>query len=95
MISEVLDLRCPEGPRKLLAKLRVDGKPPVITSNNLLELACQDCRRKFRAEGETDISLILHRFDILGNLVETAIVRQVKTEIVRSEISGAEYPSEG
>lgn len=82
-----ISLRCPLGPRKLLAKLRVSGEQPEVTSGNLLEMACQDCRRRLRSEGHSDIKLILHRFDILGELVET--------EILRVAISGAEHPSEG
>jgi hypothetical protein len=82
-----IELRCPVGPRKLFAKLRLEGVQPIVTSGNLLEMACQDCRRRLRSEGRTDIGFVLHRFDIVGRLVETVIVAPVT--------DGAEYPSEG
>jgi hypothetical protein len=82
-----VELRCPVGPRKLFAKLRLDGVQPTVTSGNLLEMACQDCRRRARSEGRTDVGFVLHRFDIVGRLVETVIVAPV--------VDGAEYPSEG
>jgi hypothetical protein len=68
-----VELRCPTGPRKLFAKLRLEGAQPVITSDNLIELACQDCRRTLRKEGQ-DVALVLHRYDIIGNLIETVSV---------------------
>ena len=87
MIDSNVDLRCPLGPRKLLAKLRVADIQPTITSDNLLELCCPDCRRRLRSDGHSDIKFVLHRFNIVGELVET--------EIVRGHISASEYPSEG
>lgn len=68
-----VELRCPTGPRKLFAKLRLQGAQPVVTSDNLVELACQDCRRRMRSEGK-DVALVLHRFDIVGQLIETVAV---------------------
>lgn len=68
-----VELRCPTGPRKLFAKLRLAGLHPGVTSDNLIELACQDCRRRMRSEG-SDVQLVLHRFDIVGSLIETVVV---------------------
>ena len=82
-----IELRCPVGPRKLFAKLRLEGAQPAVTSGNLLEMACQDCRRRMRSEGRTDVGFVLHRFDIVGRLVETVIVSAVT--------DGAEYSPEG
>lgn len=79
-VNSMVDLRCPIGPRKLLAKLCLAGHQPLISSDNLLELNCQDCRRKLRLEGQKDIKFVLHRFNIIGELVET--------EILRDEVSG-------
>lgn len=69
-----VELRCPVGPRRLFAKLRVQGVQPVVTSENLLELGCQDCRRRHRSEGRVDVRFVLHRFNILGSLVETVLI---------------------
>jgi hypothetical protein len=41
----------------------------------LIEMACQDCRRRFRTEGR-DVQLVLHRYDIVGNLIETVVVNR-------------------
>lgn len=86
-LPQEIELRCPVGPRKLFAKLRLAGEPPLVTSGNLLEMACQDCRRRMRAEGRTDVGFVLHRFDIVGRLVETVIVSPVTDP--------AEYSGEG
>lgn len=61
--GDVADLRCPVNPSRLFARLR----GPVIVEGNLIEVACRDCRRGRRVR-------VLHRFDVLGNLVETVEV---------------------
>ena len=58
-------LRCPAAYHKLLGK---------IVEGNLIEVACSDCVRAIRNGGET-VTQVLHRFNILGELVETQIVR--------------------
>lgn len=68
-----VELRCPTGPRKLFAKLRLAGLPTPVTDDNLIELSCQDCRRRLRSEGRP-VALVLHRFDIAGTLIETVVV---------------------
>jgi hypothetical protein len=73
-----VELRCPTGPRKLFAKLRLAGVQPAVTSDNLVELACQDCRRRMRSEGR-DVQLVLHRYDIVGALIETVVVDRDQT----------------
>lgn len=70
-----VELRCPTGPRKLFAKLRLAHQSVPITSDNLIEMACQDCRRRLRGEGR-DVAHVLHRFDISGALVETVFVNR-------------------
>lgn len=70
-----VELRCPVGPRKLFAKLLQRGEQPQVNPDNLLELSCQDCRRRLRSDGEDDVTFVMHRFNILGQLVETEVVR--------------------
>lgn len=84
-----VELRCPVGdPGRLFAKVLLDeDESHRVTSGNLLEVSCQNCRRKFRQEGRTDVDFVLHRFDILGRLVETVIVAPVT--------DAAEYSREG
>lgn len=68
-----LEIRCPVGPQRLFAKLLSDGERPKVVDGNLLEFACADCRRLRRQQGET-VSLVLHRYNILGELIETQVV---------------------
>jgi hypothetical protein len=85
---QAVELRCPVGdPGRLFAKVILSEDQPRVTSSNLLEVACQNCRRQMRSEGRTDVEFVLHRFDILGRLVETVIVAPVTDP--------AEYSREG
>ena len=72
MITAV-ELRCPVGPRRLLAILRQSGEPIRVVSGNLIEFACADCRREQRRQGQAP-EYVLHRFDVAGDLVETVVV---------------------
>jgi hypothetical protein len=66
-----IDLRCPVGPRALLGKVVANGGDAYINSDNLLELACRDCTRLARQKNP-DVAHVVHRFDVLGTLVESA-----------------------
>lgn len=65
-----VDLRCPVGPRRLLAILRQEGKKPLYVDGNLVEFACSDCARSARRAGR-DVLRVLHRFNFVGELVST------------------------
>lgn len=67
-----LEYRCPVGPRKLLAKLLAEGIKPPIVDGNLWEFICSDCRWFMRKTDPT-VSLVLHRYNILGDFIETEI----------------------
>lgn len=71
-----VEIRCPLGPRKLFAKLRLAGVSTPVTVDNLIEMACQDCRRRIRNEEGRDVQYVLHRFNIAGELVETVEVER-------------------
>lgn len=64
------ELRCDVNPSKLLGKVQ---RPMVITDGNLIEIACDDCKRRHRAGG-AQVERVLHRFDVTGELVETVVV---------------------
>ena len=74
-VDTLTEVRCPEPFGKLLFKLRQDGERPVYVDGTLIELACDDCKRRLRAEGEP-IVRVLHRFNVLGECSETVTVRQ-------------------
>lgn len=70
----VRELRCPVGPKRLLMKvLDSGGQPYVDPGSNLLELACSDCKRALRAQGR-QVTLVVHRFNLIGELVESVVV---------------------
>jgi hypothetical protein len=72
-MAAMVELRCPEGMGKLLAKTRVDGPGATTTAAGLVEVACNNCARAHRARGVFVVH-VLHRFNLLGELVDTEIV---------------------
>ena len=73
--KEFLELRCPLGPRQLLGKVvRETGSVPV-SGSNLMELSCRDCSRSVRREDPTIIRVV-HRYNLLGELVENVVTRR-------------------
>lgn len=65
----MIDIRCPRHPVRLLLRI---GAPKKIDGANLIEVACRDCRADRRKAGEA-VSLVLHRYNVLGELVETVV----------------------
>lgn len=63
----VAEIRCPDNESKLFLRL-VDGH---------LEVACYDCRRKLR-RADPDVMLVLHRYDMAGDYLDTSTLRGVK-----------------
>lgn len=58
------DVRCPENPRRLFMRLHHDPDVRIDSTSNLIEVSCRDCSRE--AGGR-----VLHRYNIVGELVET------------------------
>ena len=72
-----LELRCPQPLHadceagNLLAKLRVSGgRPSYVHPDNLIELPCERCRNRTHPRPR----LVLHRYDLAGDLIETLVV---------------------
>lgn len=63
---ETVELRCDRNPSRMFAKLLVTGEP--VISQNLFEFKCRDCALSRPG------TVVLHRFDISGELVETEII---------------------
>jgi hypothetical protein len=61
------EIRCPRHPGRLLLKI---AKVVQVDGANLIEVACRDCRKDARDAGRTP-ALVLHRYNVLGTLVET------------------------
>jgi hypothetical protein len=67
----MIDIRCPRHPVRLLLRI---GKPMKVDGANLIEIACRDCRNDARRTDPT-VSLVLHRYNVVGELVETVVER--------------------
>lgn len=61
------DLRCPVTPRRKFA---------LVVEGNLIETACMDCKQTRRRQGDHDVAIVLHRYNLLGEHVETEVVRR-------------------
>lgn len=72
-MGESVLLRCPVGPRRLLAIVRAQGQWAPVTSDNLIEFACKDCAWKMRKDGDISVKWVLHRFNFIGELIENEI----------------------
>jgi hypothetical protein len=67
----MIDIRCPRHPIRLLLRI---GKPVKVDGANLIEAACRDCRTDERRR-DPAVKLVLHRYNVMGELVETVIDR--------------------
>lgn len=72
-----VDLEWPDGtcrPGRLFLKLKNSGGSAYVDpDSNLMELACDDCKRRLAREG-TRVRRVLHLFNLAGELVDTKIV---------------------
>lgn len=87
MTERIIDIRCPEDPRRLFLKLRQDGEVPHVTDGNLIELACGECKRSRRLTDPTVIR-VLHRYDLSGDLIETKVETATEAEAERLRSKG-------
>lgn len=72
---ELVEVRCPVGPRRLFAKFRLSGgTSPHVTNDNLVEFACSDCRKDL-ARRDPKVVRVLHRYNFFGELIESVAVR--------------------
>ena len=83
MTEEVIEFRCPNGPGdksrpdgtcspgKLFAQLRMSGeRPSFIHPDNLIVMACGDCKRFHRKAGRHYFR-VLHCYDLAGTFIKT------------------------
>lgn len=60
-------------PGRLFARLRMTGdQPSYVHPDNLIELACYDCRKRLNRAGR-EVGRVLHRYDLSGVLVTTLV----------------------
>lgn len=72
MSSTALDLRCDQNPKRLLARIRDPEAGVSIVEGNLIEVACDYCKSEARRRDST-IKLVVHRWNVLGELIETEV----------------------
>lgn len=65
--EQMVDLRCPESMGKLLGRTQAVALP-----GGVVELACNNCARRYRAAG-AQVARVLHRFNLLGELLSTEL----------------------
>jgi hypothetical protein len=71
-----VEFRCPVTPRRLFAQLHA-GSVTVDRGDNTLVMACDDCRTALRRMGESDVIRVLHKFNLLGECIETIKQRSI------------------
>jgi hypothetical protein len=70
-MPSVVEVRCPLPPQKLFTKLTLgEESHQYVQPGNLLEVTCSDCARRLSREAGRRLR-VLHRFDFLGEFVET------------------------
>lgn len=74
MTTRPVELRCNANPLRLLAKIRQPQSGVEIVEGNLIEIACDHCKRT-RRQQDPDVKLVLHRWNVVGELVDTEVVR--------------------
>ena len=68
-----VEFRCVAYPSVLFGRLRLGEEGVRIVEGNLVEFACRSCRREACRAGSS-VALVLHRFNLLGELIETDIL---------------------
>lgn len=73
-VGAEVELRCEANPLRLLAKIRQPQSGVEIVDGNLIEIACDHCKRVHR-QRDPQVLRVLHRWNVLGELIETETVR--------------------
>lgn len=69
----IVELRCPVSPRRMFARWFSTGEATIV-EGNLIEVACSECRRSARLLAGGEPTRVLHRYNVLGECVETEVV---------------------
>lgn len=74
-----VEVRCPVGPKKLFTKLKLGEEFAKYLPNNIIEFTCQDCAKRIGRERGNRVR-VYHRFNFVGELVETVLEDQDQWE---------------
>lgn len=77
-VERVIEIRCPDGARRLLGKALPRGEHRILPGN-LIEFSCDECKRRLNRLNQ-DVSRVLHRYNVVGELVETVSVKKPTSE---------------
>lgn len=66
----VVEVRCPVGPKKLFTKLKLGEEFATYLPNNCLEFSCGDCGRSASRRLGYRVR-VFHSFNFIGELVNT------------------------
>lgn len=78
-----VEVRCPVGPKKLFTKLKLGEEFGKYLPNNLIEFTCSDCSKRISRERNMRVR-VFHRFNFIGELVNSHIDTQVDSQWVCS-----------
>jgi hypothetical protein len=70
-----VDVRCPVDPRTLFMRIAVDPDVTIEQPGNVIVVACRTCRRASARQAQEQASLVLHRFNVLGEFLGTEVQR--------------------
>ena len=71
--SPATEIRCPTEYRRMFGKLVRRGEDVTVVEN-LLEFSCRSCTKEQKA-ADPAIVRVVHRYNIAGELIETAVCR--------------------
>lgn len=63
-------VKCPVNPARVFMRLRLGDPTVAIVTGNLIEVDCRDCRR----DQDPRPARVLHRYNPVGELIETETV---------------------
>jgi hypothetical protein len=73
-MPEIVEVRCPVGFRRLFTRMQLgELEYRYVEHGNWLEFSCDDCARLLERDGSPR-RRVLHRYNFLGELVETISV---------------------
>lgn len=71
-MSDVVEVRCPVGPKRLFTKLKLGEEfGRYVSPENLIEFTCSDCAKQHNTADSR--YWVYHRFNFLGELVSTSV----------------------
>lgn len=78
-MTTTVEVRCPVGPRKLFTKLKLGEETGGYLPNGLIEFSCSDCSKRLAREYGRRVR-VFHRFNFIGELIETLTLEQTALE---------------